>query len=120
VLTLALGLAASTVVYSLIEGVLLRPLPYPEPERLVRVFETSARFARWPVSPLNYLDFAQRARAFIGFGAWTRVDLELSSGTTPRRLKALQVSPGYFAVLGATPPSAASSRSASSSAIRAS
>jgi len=46
VLTLALGLAASTVVYSLIEGVLLRPLPYPEPKQLVRVFETSARFAR--------------------------------------------------------------------------
>ena len=103
VLTLALGLAASTVVYSLIQGVLLRPLPYPEPDRLVRVFETSARFARWPVSPLNYVDFAERAKAFAGFGAWTRVDLELSSDARPLRLRALQVSPGYFTVLGARP-----------------
>jgi predicted permease len=103
VLTLALGLAASTVVYSLIEGVLLRPLPYPEPARLVRVFETSAQSPRFPVSPLDYVDFAQRAKAFAGFGAWTRVDLELSSGATPLRLKALQVSPGYFSVLGAKP-----------------
>ncbi len=103
VLTLALGLAASTVVYSLIEGVLLRPLPYPEPDRLVRVFETSARFARWPVSPLDYVDFAERAKAFTGFGAWTRVDLELSSDAKPLRLRALQVSPGYFTVLGARP-----------------
>jgi predicted permease len=102
-LTLALGLAASTVVYSLIEGVLLRPLPYPEPERLVRVFETSARFPRFPVSPLDFLDFEARASAFGGFGAWTRVDLELSSGATPLRLKALQVSPGYFTVLGGRP-----------------
>jgi predicted permease len=103
VLTLALGLAASTVVYSLIQGVLLRPLPYPEPERLVRVFETSAEFPRFPVSPLNFLDFAERSQAFAGLGAWTRVDLELSSGTTPQRLRALQVSPGYFSVLGARP-----------------
>ena len=103
VLTLALGLAASTVVYSLIQGVLLRPLPYPEPDRLVRVFETSARFARWPVSPLNYVDFAERAKAFTGFGAWTRVDLELSSDAKPLRLRALQASPGYFTVLGARP-----------------
>ncbi|HEY7924642.1 MAG TPA: ABC transporter permease [Vicinamibacteria bacterium] len=103
VLTLALGLAASTVVYSLIQGVLLRPLPYPEPDRLVRVFETSARFARWPVSPLDFVDFAERAKAFAGFGAWTRVDLELSSGAKPLRLRSLQVSPGYFTVLGARP-----------------
>ena len=103
VLTLALGLAASTVVYSLIQGVLLRPLPYPEPDRLVRVFETSARFPRFPVSPLNLVDYAARSKVCAGFGAWTRVDLELSSGDKPLRLRALQVSPGYFTVLGARP-----------------
>jgi len=103
VATLALGIAASTVVASLARGVLLNPLPYPEPERLVRVFETSARFPRFPMSPLNFADYERRAQVFAGFGAWTRKDMELSGQDRPVRLKTLQVSPGYFDVLGARP-----------------
>jgi len=119
VLTLALGLAASTVVFSLIQGVLLRPLPYPEPDRLVRVFETNARFPRFAVSPLNFVDYEERATELADFGAWTRRDLELAEGERPLRLRALQVSPGYFGVLGGKPALGRSSRSTRSSASRA-
>jgi predicted permease len=103
VLTLALGIAAATVVASLVRGVLLRPLPYPEPERLVRVFQSSSHFPRFPFSPLDFADTEQRARSLSGFGGWLREDLELSGGGPPARLRALRVTPGYFRALGVSP-----------------
>jgi predicted permease len=101
--TLALGIGATAVVFSLVRGVLLRPLPYPDPAALVRVFESSARFPRFPVSPLNFLDYAAGTRTLEALGAYTRQDLELSGAGEPVRLRALLVSPGYFQVLGARP-----------------
>jgi predicted permease len=107
-LTLTLGIGANTIVFSLLHGVLLRPLPYPAPERLVRIFETHPEFPKFPVSPGNFLEFRRETRAFEHIAVFTRADLQLSGGsassdTRPERLAAMQVSTEYFQTLGVTP-----------------
>ncbi len=103
VLTLALGIGANAAIFSLLHGVLVRPLPYPEPDRLVRVFETNTSEPAFPVSPLNLVDYQREEQSFDGLAAYTRKDLELSGAGDPRRLAALRVTPNYFEVLGVRP-----------------
>lgn len=71
ILTLALGVGANTAVFSLINAVLLRPLPYPDPDRLVLVWESAPFFGLRdsPVSPANYVDWKARSRSFESIGA---------------------------------------------------
>jgi predicted permease len=107
-LTLTLGIGANTIVFSLLHGVLLSPLPYPRPERLVRIFETHPEFPKFPMSPGNFLEFRRDTRAFEHIAVFTRADLQLSGGsaasdTRPERLAAMQVSADYFKMLGVTP-----------------
>jgi predicted permease len=122
-LTLTLGIGANTIVFSLLHGVLLSPLPYPAPERLVRIFETHPEFPKFPMSPGNFLEFRRETRAFEHIAIFTRADLQLSGGPTsdgttsngtvsnrsafsdtrPERLAAMQVSTEYFQTLGARP-----------------
>ena len=117
-LTLTLGIGANTIVFSLLHGVLLSPLPYPAPERLVRIFETHPEFPKFPMSPGNFLEFRRDTRAFEHIAVFTRADLQLSGGprpavpassgtgssdTRPERLAAMQVSAEYFPTLGVTP-----------------
>lgn len=111
-LTLTLGIGANTIVFSLLHGVLLSPLPYPEPDRLVRIFETHPEFPSFPMSPGNFLEFRRDTRAFERIAVFTRADLQLSgdgasdsasSDTRPERLAAMQVSAEYFQTLGITP-----------------
>ena len=79
VLTLALGIGANTTIYSVINAVLLRPLPYPEPEQIVRVFETTRSMTESPVSPPNFVDWKgqspvfERIAAFQGWAANSQV-----------------------------------------------
>ena len=112
-LTLTLGIGANTIVFSLLHGVLLSPLPYPAPERLVRIFETHPEFPKFPMSPGNFLEFRSDTRAFEHIAVFTRTDLQLSGGSAssgaassdsrPERLAAMQVSTEYLPTLGATP-----------------
>ena len=64
VLTLALSIGANSAIFSVIDGVLLRPLPYPEQNRIVRVFFTSAHFPKFPLNPFDFRDFRARNRSF--------------------------------------------------------
>src|SRR5689334_4370851 len=66
VLTLALAIGANTAIFSVIEGVLLRPLPYPQAERIVRIFLNGESFAKFPLNPWDLRDMRSRNRSFDG------------------------------------------------------
>jgi predicted permease len=104
VLTLALSIGANSAIFSVIDGVLLKPLPYPQAERIARVFYGSAEYAKFPLNPWDFLDFRARNRSFENFAMYTHADVQLSgTGGDPVKLSAFQISSGYFRVLGVQP-----------------
>jgi putative ABC transport system permease protein len=104
VLTLALGIGATALVFSLIDGVLLRPLPFPEPDRLVQVWERNpSGDERNVVSPPNLVDWRERTTAFQGLAARVNQPITLAHEDGPREIRADFVSPEYFNVLGVPP-----------------
>jgi predicted permease len=103
VLTLALSIGANSAIFSVIEGVLLRPLPYREPERIVRVFTRNASFPKFPVNHWDLKDFRSTARSFESIALYSRADLQLSGVGEPVRLSGFRVSAGFFHVLGLQP-----------------
>ena len=103
VVTLGLGIGATSVVYSVVEAVLLQPLPYPDPERVVRVFDTSPTFPEFALTPANFLDEREAAQAFDTFAIYRRGDAEISMGGSPERVSGMLVSSGFFRVVGIEP-----------------
>jgi predicted permease len=101
VLTLALGIGANTAIFSLVEGVVLAPLPYFEPDRLVMVWENNPRFPRvWDSYP-NFQDWQRSAHCFRQMVAFREQEIDLTFPGVPSHLKAHQISSGFFATLGA-------------------
>ncbi|HKV81934.1 MAG TPA: ABC transporter permease [Candidatus Sulfotelmatobacter sp.] len=104
VLTLALSIGANSAIFSVIDGVLLKPLPYPQAERIARVFYRSASYPKFPVNPWDFLDFRARNRSFENFAMYTHADVQLSGmGSDPVKLSAFRISSGYFRLLGVQP-----------------
>jgi predicted permease len=103
VLTLALSIGANSAIFSVIRGVLLRQLPYPHEDRIVRFFLSSAEYPKFPVNAFDFLDFRARNRAFDSMAIMSRADLQLSGVGEPQRLTGFRVSAGYFGVLGLNP-----------------
>jgi len=105
VLTLALGIGANTAVFSVVHAVLLRPLPFPEPDRLVQVMESRQRlgWARTSFTHANFWDVADESTSFAEIGAFRGASLTLTGADRPRRLAGRRVSPGFFRALGVTP-----------------
>ncbi|MEN3334844.1 MAG: hypothetical protein V7641_4209 [Blastocatellia bacterium] len=103
VLTLALGIGANTAIFSVVNAVLLKPLPYPHPERLVRAFESSNTQPKFPLSPGDFLDYRDQNTTLENFALYTRNDLELALGDLPEQLSAMRVSAGFFDTLGFQP-----------------
>jgi putative ABC transport system permease protein len=105
VLTLALGIGANTAIFSLVDGVLLRPLPYAEPERLVIFLQSypSVGLNRWGISQFLFASFREQAQSFERSAAHTTRDLTLSGIEEPVRLQATYVTAGFFKVLGVNP-----------------
>jgi predicted permease len=105
VLTLALGIGATTALYSVVHGVLLKPLPFAEPERLVRVWQAmpADNEPRATVSPVDLEDWRARQQSFVSLGASFLADATLTGKGEPASLHAAYVDPGFFPTLGVTP-----------------
>src|SRR5579884_2820726 len=104
ILALALGIGATSAAFSVLYGVLLRPLPYREPERLVRVYVENPRerFHDFPLSPADFLDYRARAHVFQEVATYVRQDQQYG-GDHPECLVGLRVSYGYFRLFGVAP-----------------
>ena len=105
VLTLGVGMGATTAIFSLIDSVLLKPLPFHEPDRLTMVWEVRPRFnrPRIEVAPLNYVDWQQQVQAFESLAAYVNGFVNLTGAGTPERLAVAQVTPNLFPTLGVDP-----------------
>ncbi|MBZ5553224.1 MAG: ABC transporter permease [Acidobacteriia bacterium] len=105
ILTIALGIGATTAIFSIVNAVLLRSLPYPEPDRLVKIFfnnpGTGLHGVRFSVPEMD--DLRDRAGVFDYVSAACRGSIDLTGGAQPKRLEVLAVSSTYFSLLGATP-----------------
>jgi predicted permease len=100
VLTLALGIGANTAVFTVVNGVLLRPLPYDDPDRLVLLlYGRPGRITQW-LSPLNYRDLVGQSAAFQDAAAFTPVTGNLTGEGDPERIDGASVSWNFFSVLG--------------------
>ncbi len=104
VLTLGLSIGANTAVISAVHGVLIAPLPYPEPDRLVRLFEEAPKTPHFPVAPADFRDYRAELQTFDGLAAYVRADLQLGEVTQPEQLRGMQASAGFFGLLGSAMP----------------
>jgi len=105
VATLALSLAANTAILGVADAVLLRPLPYPDPDRLVEIRGASSErgLETAPLSNQRFLALAERNASFSSLGAWTTDTINLTGVPEPVELHALRVSPGVLETLGVRP-----------------
>jgi len=103
VLTLALGIGANTAIFSVVNAVLLRPLPYPEPSRLVTLYESTREFTRGSVAYPNFLDWRRESRSFTDIAVYRSDDVILTGSGQPEHLAGEYVTSGFFPVLGITP-----------------
>ena len=107
VVSLALGIGANTAIFSVVNGLLLRPLPYPDPDRIVDVWHTPPQesfpgMKRFSVSPGNYLDWRSQNEAFEGMAAYQDGGYSLSAGDAPVPVIGAAVTSDFFSVLRST------------------
>ena len=101
--TLALAIGANAAIFSAVKGVLIAPLPYSEPDRLVRLFEESPTNPHFPMSPADFRDYRAELQTFEGLAAYLRNDLQLGDIDAPEQLPGMQVTAGFFGLLGYQP-----------------
>ena len=103
VLTLALGIGATSAIFSVVNGVLLRPLPYQDPDRLVRVHEIVPQYGRFSVAPATFLDWRQQNGSFARIAAYTGGSATFVQNDNPERVPNAAVSWDVFELLGVMP-----------------
>jgi hypothetical protein len=99
-LTLALGMGANTALFSVLNAVVLRPLPYGDPDRIVGVWNSWVGEPRAALSPAEYFDFRDRVTEFEHFGVWAGQFMTLTGDGEPARLPTGLVSSGLLPALG--------------------
>ena len=102
-LALALGIGANTAIFSVVNGVLLQPLQYPDPGRLLSIFEKTAEFTQSSVAYPNYLDWRRGSHSFTDMGIYRGDDFNLTGSGEPEQVAGEYVSASLLPVLGVTP-----------------
>ena len=105
ILTLALGIGANTAIFSIVNGVILRPLGYPKPEQLMYLTTQFAaqKFDQFWVSPPEYFEFRELNQSFSAVGAYTTGEVNLTAGDRPLRVRSAGVDDALLAALGIQP-----------------
>jgi predicted permease len=105
VLVAAMGIGANTAAFTLLDYVLLRPLPFTDPERLVRVFQTQLAngYTRMVTSPANFEDWRKMSKSFEAMGAYSEVSVNMSGENEPQRLQSMQITEDVLNVLRVRP-----------------
>ena len=103
VLTLALGIGATTAIFSVVYGVLLQPLPYPGSNRIMAVFEVTSKGRPSRVADPNFDDFRDQSRSFLAIAKYRAGIASVSGGSQPTRTTVAHVSPSFLQVFGIQP-----------------
>lgn len=103
IVTLALGIGANTAIFSVVESVVLAPLPYPQPDRLVFVSESRPNVKQLSITYPDFRDWQRSTRSFEQMAAFNWRDYDLTSPGTAEHLNGTEVSSAFFATLGAKP-----------------
>src|SRR5262249_45999205 len=105
VLAIALGVGANTAIFSVIQAVLIKPLPYQRPDRLVMIWEKNPVFTgvlgeRLPVAPRNFTEWRRQAASFSSMEAASMSTVDLTGTDKPEDLRRATVTTGFFALFG--------------------
>jgi len=103
IITLALGIGANTALFSVVNGVLLNPLPYFQPDRLVAVYSRTYDDPKFSISYPNFLDWVRENRSFSSLAAYRSDDFNLTGMGEPERVSAEMISASFFPMLGVNP-----------------
>jgi putative ABC transport system permease protein len=103
ILTLALGIGASTAIFSVLDAALLRPLPYPDQERIVELRELDDKGKGMSFAQPNFIDLRARSHSFDSLAEYSAWPEAVAGGSEPVRTTACAVSGDFFRVLGVTP-----------------
>ena len=103
ILTLALGIGANTAIFSVVNGVLLNPLPFDKPDQLVSLFEKIPNFENGSISYPNFVDWRRMNRTFSSLAAYRSTGFNLTGAGEPERVHGEMISAGFFEILGVTP-----------------
>jgi len=103
VLTLALGIGANSALFSVVNGVLLNPLPFPDPDKLVEVYAKTPSFEESSISYPNFLDWQKQNHSFSALGAFRSDDYNMTGVGEPERLHGHMVSADFLTALGVHP-----------------
>jgi predicted permease len=103
VVTLALGIGANTATFSIVNAVMLRPLPYQNPDRLVSLWTNVSEHGRRPITPGNFVDWKNQNTVFENMAAFGSSTMTLTGDGEPVQMMGANTSAGYFAVVGVEP-----------------
>ena len=103
VLTLALGIGANTALFSVVNGVLLNPLPYPHSEQLASVYGEAPGATQGYVTYLNFLDWQRESKSFSSMAMYRHEDYNLTGGSQALRVSGYMISADFFSTLGVKP-----------------